>query len=243
MAPTWEEILSGPIFVINMDKSPDRLKLTTTRLTEAGFTNIHRFQAVDASKLDMLLTEWVKHGNRDRINYQRDPDFRKYIGKQGCYLSHANIWKHMIDHNIPYAFVVEDDILFHPLWNKLAEKYYLHTPTDWELIYAGCQMSYPSKYYIDRVPVYCTHAMLLTNNGAKKLYEHFVKNPINGIYTIDNMLYDLQKEGKFPLEYYVWNGKLYETDVGNNMVKGWDRRNHGLIFQDDKLGSYIKDHY
>lgn len=241
--PSWNDILSAPVFIINMDKSVERLALAKSRLIDAGFTNLYRFQAVDASKPHELAREWDKHGTKQKINYHRDPEFHKYIGKQGCFLSHANLWMHMIEQNIPYALVVEDDILFHPMWKNLAEHYYTQTPSDWELIYMGCQIEFNTSFHVDSGQVYCTHAMLLTNNGARKLYDTIVKNPPHGIYTIDNMIHDLQKENRLNVSYYVWNGRMYQSTVGSSMGKGWDRRNSGLVFQDDKLGSYIKEHY
>lgn len=242
---SFQDILQGPVFVLNMARSTDRWERIQPRLTAAGFSpaSIQRFLAVDASQPDALAAAWLSlfPTQRPVWNLAKDPEFAKYPGKQGCFLSHVKLWKHMIDHAIPYATVFEDDILFHPEWNTLAPVYFSQTPASWELIYLGCQMDFKSPYHIDKGPVYCTHAMVLTLHAARSLYA-MVSQPTTHLYTIDNLFHDLQAERRFPVQYYIWNGQFFPTVIAQ-MPRGWDRRNHGLVFQDETMGSYIKDHY
>jgi hypothetical protein len=89
--------------------------------------------------------------------------------------------------------------------------------------------------------VYCTHAMVLTLEGARQFYQS-LHSRRDGVYTIDNMFHDMQLQKTFPVPFYIWNARMFPCDSAF-MNKGWSRRNHGLVFQDEKLGSYIKDHY
>jgi len=242
---SWDDVLKGDVYIINMNRSVDRWHQTRQRIIEAGFHSdrIQRLSAVDASQPDELKSAWetLFPNTSPKLHLEKDPEFVKYVGKQGCFLSHVKLWKHMVDQRIPWVTLFEDDVLFHPQWEALASEYYSNTPKDWELIYMGSQMDFKSAYHIDKGPVYCTHAMLLTLSAAETLY-HYVSSAQTQLYTIDNLFHDLQESKQFPVSYYVWNGQYFPCQLAR-MKKGWDRRNHGLVFQDESMGSYIKDFY
>jgi GR25 family glycosyltransferase involved in LPS biosynthesis len=147
------------------------------------------------------------------------------------------IWKEMIDNNIPYMTIFEDDILFHHLWDTLAPSYFKKTPTDYDILYIGSQIQGESKYHIDQVPVYCTHAYIITLEGAKKLYDLIINEP-NGMYTIDGMLIDLMHAKRF--KWYIWNGSFYPPE--KKMAEGWNIRNNGLVYQDENFGTDIMNY-
>jgi len=236
---SWSDVLKCPCFVVNMDRCHDRLQTVTKRITDNGFLDIQRIKAVDATIQKDLDAGWSAHGHPKFDEW--DKEFNTYKGKQGCFLSHANIWLKMINENIPMAMIFEDDVLFHPDFKVLAPLYYEKTPTNFDVIFLGSQFCFESSSHIDRGPVFCTHAMLVTLNGAKKMYDATVKRE-KGVYTIDFML-KVEMEAPTPaFEWYVWNGRLFPTKEAN-MSRGWSRRNCGLVFQDDQLGSYIKEEY
>jgi hypothetical protein len=242
--PTWNEILAGDVYVVNMERSGERWRQTRERVVAAGFSEarVRRLVAVDASQPDALEDAWnTLFPMRPTLDLVKDPEFRQYVGKQGCFLSHVKLWKWMVETGTPWVTLFEDDVLFHPDWAKLAPKYYARTPGDWELIYLGSQMDFKSTYPIDRGAVYCTHAMLLSLTAATRLYA-MVCSAGARLYTIDNLFHDLQASGDFPVSYYIWNGQCFPTALAK-MGKGWERRNHGLVFQDESMGSYIKDYY
>jgi GR25 family glycosyltransferase involved in LPS biosynthesis len=224
-----------------MDKCKDRLELSTQRLAAAGFTNVHRFGAVDA-ELDDLPNAWKAHGS-PRFD-PSDSEFVKYKGKQACALGHYNIWKDMIDNNIPVALVFEDDVEFHKDWATLAPAYWASTPRDFDVLYLGSQMDIPVSGHIVVSPVFCTHAYMLTLEGAKKLY-HLCVNEPKGTRTIDCMLIDHMKQmyftrGKYhAFQWYVWNGTLFPDEKAKKR-EDWAKRNTGLVFQDSDLGTFVR---
>jgi GR25 family glycosyltransferase involved in LPS biosynthesis len=237
---SWKEFLEGPTYVINMDKSTERWSMVQTRLRDAGFTLIQRISAVDALQSEELSRHWSMYQSPS-FDLKKDPEFQQYPGKQGCFLSHVKLWREMMEKQIPWVTVFEDDVLFHPKWKDYAPTYFENVPNDWDLIYLGCQMDFDSDFHIEQGPVYCTHAMVLTLEGAKQLYQS-LHSRRDGVYTIDNMFHDMQLQKTFPVSFYIWNARMFPCDSAF-MNKGWSRRNHGLVFQDEKLGSYIKDHY
>jgi len=238
----WNDVQKLPAFVINLQKSEDRWKEVEPILQAAGFNNLHRSFGVDASNEKQLKQAWDLHGNPgfDPV----DSEFIAYKGKQGCLLSHAGIWKKMIEENMEQALIFEDDVIFHPQFLELAPLYWEHTPDDFDLLYLGAQLDYPSKAHIARVPVFCTHAMLVTLKGAHKLYDLVMKRS-SGVKTIDCVLKEEMEKMLFTdmantFAWYVWNGTFFPTEIAN-MPKGWTKRNMGLVFQHEKWGSLVRE--
>lgn len=243
---TFTDLLQAPCRVINLDRNPERWEKGLERIQAAGFQNIQRVSAVDAKDPSQLTEVWKMLGNPSFATW--DTEFVKYPGKQGCFLSHIKLWKEMIDHKIPYMVVLEDDVLFHPLWDKIATKYFENTPKDYDIFYLGAQFEFQSNFHIDCGPVFCTHAMVLTYTGVKKLWDMIFTLP-KGVYTIDCMIIDMMKYKlmhsdnmrSHPFTWYVWNGRnFYPTEL-QEMPKGWTKRNCGLVFQDESFGSEVRE--
>ncbi len=51
----WDDILSAPSFLINLERKPERLEFSYNNLKNAGFSNIIPFKAVDGTSIDSLL--------------------------------------------------------------------------------------------------------------------------------------------------------------------------------------------
>lgn len=239
MIETFEQLLTSPGFVINMDKCPDRMELSMKRIANAGFTNVQRWRAVDA-KADDLTEAWKRHGS-PKFN-PTDVEFVTYTGKQGCMLSHLDLWQHIIKNKIEYAIVFEDDIDFHCGWKQYAAKYFEVTPKDFDLLYLGSQMEICTDSHITRVPVFCTHAYVITLTAAQKLYRLLLDDP-RGVSTIDCMLIDHMNNfiagGQKRFEWYVWNARML-PDPNALLSKDWAKRNSGLVFQDVNLGTFVR---
>lgn len=242
---TFEDLLRAPCRVINLDRNPERWEMGEKRIREAGFQNVQRVSAIDAKDPSQLEAAWKLLENPSFAAW--DKEFVSYVGKQGCFLSHFMIWKEILEKKIPYMVVLEDDVLFHPMWKELAPLYFENTPKDFDVLYLGAQFEFLSKYHVDCGPVFCTHAMVLTYNGVKKLWDMLLQHSI-GVYTIDCMIIDMMKYklmnpsqmSKYPFTWYVWNGRsFYPTDL-QNMPKGWTKRNCGLVFQDESFGSEVR---
>lgn len=222
----WQDI---PCFVINMDRCADRLEQSMTRVHNAGFRNVTRWRAIDA-KVDDLSTAWSIHCSKNRT-------FTQYPGEQGCALSHLNLWKHIIEHQIPKAVVFEDDVLFHSDWDTLAPQYFAETPNDWDILYLGSQIDGEHQARVIQTRVYCTHAYMVTLQGAKKLYD-FVLNATQ-MCVIDCILRDGMLMETPPFVWYVWNGMMY-PDSRRGTNPHWVIRNTGLVYQDDSAGTFVK---
>lgn len=234
-----EELYDSHCFIVNLDRCPERYEYSYDNIKKAGFNNIERISAVDAKK-DDLKKEWEKHGS-PKFD-PGDTEFDVYTGKQGCMLSHLNLWKHIIENNIKIATVFEDDVRFHKDWEKLAPAYFKITPGEFDLLYLGGQIDFMMDGHVIMSPTFCTHAYTITLDGAKKLYKLLTECP-KGVRTIDCMLLDLMKEvlqNKLQnFRWYVWNG-TYFPDPFATADPDWAKRNTGLVFQDPKFESDVR---
>ena len=258
MSKSWD-LYELPVFVINMDRCPERLSTTTHNIRTAGFNinNIQRFRAVDGSDENMLATNWAHHGNPPFDPSK--PEFSTYKGEQGCTLSHLNLWKHIITEQIPMAVVFEDDVFFHKDWATLSKQFMDMTPpsSDWDILFIGNQIEHEMAGDIIRVPVYCTHAYVITLDGAQRLYKHLLDRGAfpSGIYIIDcmliNSMWKMYKNkigactagaGTAPFNWLVWNGLNYPDSRALECDPKWAIRNTGLVFQDPVFGTDIRPH-
>ena len=245
--PTWTELLKAPTFVINMDACPDRMELTTKRVIGAGYTDVRRLAAIDARTCD-LKAEWAVHGSPPFSAH--DGEFVTYPGKQCCLLSWLKMLQHIITEQIPYATVFEDDVLFHKDYATLAPAFYESTPKDYDMVYLGSQIDNPHHVYeISRTPVFCTHALMFSLAGAQRLYDFIVNPcvilplPYNGTYTIDCMMKDMAHLPplKHAYKFYVWNAIKFHDPSRSMSNEGWTKRNCGLVYQDDSLGTFVRE--
>lgn len=238
MTLTWDELLSTKCFILNMDRSKDRWDIAIDRVKKAGFTNIERIRGFDKDT-DDLDSLWKSHGSPKFRDIDGFPTNR---GKQSCALGHYYIWQKIIQEKLEYAIVFEDDVMFHKDWRTLAPKFWHITP-NFDVLYMGSSFDERSKYALMKSPCYCTHAMVITNVGAKKMYDICVNDP-NGTWTIDIMLRkhmelsDIEPIQK--LKWYVWNGWPWMDPIAIRSQKWQDRlKNSGLVFQDETMGSFV----
>src|SRR4051812_35525574 len=87
---SWAQILAAPAFVVNLEARPDRLALSQLRIRQAGFTDSHRFPAINGWDAGELREAWQRLGNPpisgEEFGFAEEP------GSQACLLSHLGLW-------------------------------------------------------------------------------------------------------------------------------------------------------
>lgn len=227
----WGDVITAPTFIISMDR--DRYDICARRARRAGFTNISMFHGVDREIQEELEENWALHPF---------PSHRKIFGQHpaAVMLAHLNLWKHMLDNQIPYCTIFEDDMLFHTYWESLAPRYYDYTPKTTDMIFMGhhCGNLYPSTH-ISQVPVYCLNAYVITLDGVRKIYEMITQYPHEENFgVIDMMIVHLQtdiimtRQNPYQYEWYAWNSEMF-PDPANEPYKNQDalEKDMGLVFQ------------
>ena len=93
------------ILVINLDRSPDRLTAITAQLDALGLS-FERVAALDGRTLSDELIEEVSPQHIVSKTYHRA------LGKAeiACSLSHRKAWQTIIDDDLDFAIILEDDV-------------------------------------------------------------------------------------------------------------------------------------
>jgi len=90
-----------PAFVINLDRRPDRMQQFKSRCPLPA----SRVSAVDDASLSEYSGDVFAKACVSRAGL-------RFSGEVGCFLSHAKVWKMMLDKHVPFVHVFEDDALF-----------------------------------------------------------------------------------------------------------------------------------
>jgi glycosyl transferase family 25 len=249
-------ILNSPAFVIHIPElSPERTEFFKKNITNAGFNNLIIFNGVNARNNEEILKITSNYNN---IKFHKDLS----IGAIGCFLSHLKLYNHIIRNNIQIATIFEDDVYFHPKWHDLANNYYKNTPKDFDILFIGnqiekCSMLNNNVPMINKESTFCTHAYIITYEGAKKLInllvnwdyytkenEEYVGHPLTGLFAIDIIIKNIQdrinkKKLKHLLKWYCWNGCKFICQENSFPLDGFKTRNTGLVFQSDNFKSIV----
>lgn len=119
--------MTAPVFVINMETSKERFDATYNRLMENN-VEATRF---DATVGKSLSAQEVSHWYDAAANHKRYHR-NLTLGEIGCYISHMRIWQKLVDENIPYAIVLEDDLHIEPSFADVLAN--IATLRDWDMI-------------------------------------------------------------------------------------------------------------
>lgn len=114
------------IFVINLDRSPDRLELMSQQLSGLGI-DFERFPAIAGRNLPGELAE--QFATADLLS----------DGEVGCYASHLSVAKRVVDEKLSYATVLEDDVTVKSDLEKSCAEVANSAPDDWHIIHIAAE--------------------------------------------------------------------------------------------------------
>lgn len=161
------------VFLINLDKSQDRFELCRQSFERYNI-DFERVPAVYGKDLSAQQIEQFYDSKRNVTGYKKSLS----IGELGCYLSHIKCWQKIVEQDLDYALILEDDFKlsddfnhFEQLFTKLQNWDYVriaypikHTPV---LARAQLTLEHDLIYY-KKVPIN-TLAQAVSKAGAKKL--------------------------------------------------------------------------
>lgn len=158
------EVLIDKIYVINLDRSPARLKKITDSLDKMNLpVTYERFAAFDGNEIELVNIE-----TGDRIKGKEFATNQKLLkgkyeiicspewkggfellslnmiefhprlkGEIGCACSHKKIWEEIIKNKYKNTLVFEDDIMFSPNFEKYLNRALSNVPKDYNYLYLG----------------------------------------------------------------------------------------------------------
>lgn len=117
-----------PVYVINLDRSIERLKHASQQLQGVGI-DFTRIVAVDGRKLSDNDINSVYDAQQNRERFYA-PLTR---GEIACYMSHRKAWQQLLDSDAEAAVIVEDDIIVSSDFAQLSTAI-ASLPGDWDLL-------------------------------------------------------------------------------------------------------------
>ena len=180
------------LFIVNLPHSIDRKLYMQEQCEKYGLEPV------------FIEAVYGKNLSEDEINRYCDQEKAKSIfGRElmleeiGCALSHKNIYQRIIDENIEYALILEDDAFLKESILEVLDNI-SKFPKTWELVllghYSGCDngkefksiLSYWGAYSLKSSFSLCrlagfgfgTHGYLIHQKGAKKLLKILWKRKV-----------------------------------------------------------------
>lgn len=194
------------IFLINLDRRPDRLKFITEQLNKVGI-EAERISAVDGN----LLNPDPKIGNG-----------WNHKGVAGCALSHRKVIEIAKKRGYSNFLVIEDDTVFCENFIEKLDLYMAQVPHDWDMLYFGGNHLTPLKPQNINVGR-CTHT-LTTNCYAMQhsMYDDILNSLPHTVEKltkpIDTLFTDFQKNKNYNIfsfkPHLVWQDSIF-SDIEN----------------------------
>ena len=197
-------------FVINLDRRPDRLENSMINLSRIGIIP-KKWKATDGQ--DELIKQ---------LYIKLEPRISR--GEMACALSHIELWKYIVDNEIPYAFIFEDDIHCGDTTRKEIERI-IHDSHGFDVLFMGYCYETQRDDLIRKGTALCLHAYIVSNRGANILLdkirnEYKFNVPIdNFIFSISNDLNTILAPDKEKDSELFGNGMLYQKDEGKSDLR------------------------
>lgn len=210
------------VFYINLNDNFNRKHHIENTLLKYGFINITRILAIDTRRVENieLIRNYIEPSAYNTlinniITGRRKSHRELTKGAVGCYLSHLKIYNKIVQENIPYAIVFEDDCKFSYnssiFWEKINS---IRIPEDTHILLFDAMIH---EFNIDNCPAinvcqvnffFGLHFYLITLTGAKIALNNLL--PIEC--QIDSKLSMLSYANKIRI--YGYNGiKFANQDV------------------------------
>lgn len=227
------EALYQHVYVVNLDRSPERLASARRRLTDAGFgQNLARFQAVEGNDSAAQALSWGL-----------DP-LRSSAGRAGCFMSHARLWAlAAYGANVRYGVTVfEDDVMPRGDFHSVIGRYWEMVPNvdEFDVLMLGSQFDrgrfHQGQGSVIAASSICTHGYFVTVAGARKLLSLWKEHQVNDVHdAVDLFMADMVNRRLLTM--LCFNGAWIEHPAPEGSL---ERSSTGLMFQDGGFDSVIQ---
>lgn len=224
-----------PIFVINLDSDIKRWNYIKYQLDYLNCKNYERVSAVDMRKPDMsklYKDDRISLYTKFTIQKKHRCDHKQIdrTGAIGCTLSHYNIWKKIIDNNVPIAIIMEDDIhLMNNFYDSLQEELKKYNK-EFDILNIGYLKNYYSE--IDNSKLYFgTGCYIITKEACEILCKYVF--PIDT--HVDSYFFLLNHFGYIKmimseLNIVVHSGN-FSTNISHGSLKCFKESNSNLTIE------------
>lgn len=126
--PNPDMIKGLGVYLINLDRSQDRLEYVRDNILKLGF-GLNRISAVDGR----LLSKEEINNVIDIEKYKRAIGYTPKVGMIGCNLSHIKTWTTFLNSNFEFALILEDDVSFDSKRMKNTINNIITNPKLWDI--------------------------------------------------------------------------------------------------------------
>ena len=195
-------------YIVNLERSTVRKQYMEELLKPYSFLDVEFIKAVDGRQLS-------EEEINARFDFKRS---RKLYGKTitpgevGCSLSHRKIYKDIVDNNVPYALLLEDDIAIQRDLNLIdldAVDKLLRSSKPRVLMLSGDFCYYRKKPIVRIFSAVGTYAYMINYAGAKLIY-----NKVRTCSVADDWLYYKRKG----LRMYAFYPYMIDANVNMDVL-------------------------
>lgn len=170
------------IYVLNLDRRPDRLKNMVVSLNKLGIYNWSKFSAIDGKK-EPHYSEWCNYKKQRMTQTEKMKYQRKAIASAGSWAILKSMFlmlRDAIEKKWETILVFQDDLLFHKNFVDEFLSIPDKIPKNWKLLYLGATqhnweyVEYRTKYYF---PFSCDGAFAVAIHSSifKELMNEIIK--------------------------------------------------------------------
>jgi hypothetical protein len=240
---SFAELQENEAVMLYLPRLEWRAEHSLTRLREVGFRNVALEAGVDSALEDARAAALVD-------GWRFDPGITP--GEIGFSTSMLRIWQRVVDEDLAYLLVFEDDVLPHPDIDRVGQTYWDETPSDADFVFLGSRMDRTDLARLSgrvvALPTWCTHAYVVTQRGAAEGLERLrdqITRADRWPRVLDQELRRWMEDGL--VRYACWNGTLLPPAFPrSDEVRGgrvlptdvaWVDRDTGPFFQNFSLVS------
>jgi GR25 family glycosyltransferase involved in LPS biosynthesis len=206
-------------FCINLARRNDRWEKVSSIFNEIGL-KVTRHNASEPK--DVV----------DNISNHLSPTQR------ACTQSHVNVWKRMFDNNLPYVFVMEDDITFDKNWREKLETFPEESFDLIQLNSIRLKPCSPHQWHHTEGDSYLCGGYIISNKCARSMIS---KMPI---IMSDHMFVRYQQETMNKGCYSYFPYLIIQTSLDSDIVGSIPEHSYGLMATNlNRIGYDIKANY
>ena len=183
---------------------------------------------------DMKVTRWIASTETDlKENFV----YYLNVGQRGCAQSHINIWRYMVENELEYAFILEDDACFDKEWKQKLDRFCReNTDEEWDAVLLNVsEPEMKRNTWTIANEQYLSGGYILSIRGAKKMLETFS----HCYFSSDWMISRLEQQGHC-YTYFPW---LIIQEGNESTIGSGYEMDHEKVIRCLKEVAYDIDNY
>ena len=127
-------------------------------------------------RLGISCTRWTAYTPDQLIGVEKLFEGRLNPGQRACSFSHWSLWRHIKRKGLPYALILEDDILFAEGWRETLQE--LPEDLEWDAFFLNAaEPLYPENTWLTCQDQFFTGAYLVSQKGIEWLLGNHSRLP------------------------------------------------------------------